>query len=128
MSTIRGNGGRKTVVAINAEDGYAVSVARGLARFWSTLSPAARGPSGTRTGLAGYGVNGNRMTGYTPPLQQFHTAVRPVLTPMSRSLGAGVGVSGQAGLPNTAPSAPAGVAALALMSSGQMLGRAGLGG
>lgn len=121
----RGNGEKTVVTNYSGPDGYAVAVSRGLATFWNTLSPASRGPAGTRTGLVGYGVN--RAGAWTAPLQNFRTAVRPVIDPMSLRLGIGAGVGGQPGLPNTA-SVSGTPSWLLLMAAGQTAGKAGLGG
>lgn len=122
---IEGNGGQSTIVQLNGVDGYAAKVARILAVFTNTFSPACRGAGPLPMGLDGYGVN--RATGYTPPLQNFRGAARPVLRPSSTRLGAGAGVSGQPGLPGTNDMTNPGLTSLALITQGQTAGLAGLG-
>lgn len=53
------------------------------------------------TGLPGFGMNGNRDSTRTGPLQVFSSAVRPITNPERRSLGMGAGVAGQPGMPST---------------------------
>lgn len=123
--TFRGNGQTTVVTNYSGPDAYARAVARGLATFWNTMSPASRGPAGTRKGLPGYGVN--RAPAWTLPQQNFRSSVRPVIDPQSLRLGIGAGVSGQPGLPNTS-SVSGAPSWLLLMTAGQVAGKAGLGG
>lgn len=85
------------------EDPIGSRWSRMLARFTLPFSPHTQGTQ-TRVwmGLAGYGLNGNRMTGAVPyAVQEFRGVGRAVSSPSSVSVGLSGGVSGGNGLPYT---------------------------
>jgi hypothetical protein len=112
----RGNARLVTTVAFGP-GATSVELATAMAVATLPFSPMAAGvhsPGATARGypgVPGYGVN--RMGQDVGPLQAFYGAVQPIADPLSRRLGANVGVSGQPGMPQSGQDAT-GLAGLSL--------------
>jgi hypothetical protein len=116
--------GRPALAVVYGPGPLSVQLATTMAVATAPFSPMAAGrhsPGGTARGYSGdrgYGVN--RFAGKLPyAVQNFYGAALPVRSPKSQRLGAGAGVSGQPGLPNTGGDA-GGLDALAYLGYTQL--------
>lgn len=125
MGRVIRNNSQPVLAVIHPPDAMSVQLATAMAVATLPFSPMAAGvhTSGTARGFSGdpgYGVN--RWAGRTPyAVQNFAGAGNPVrgVNARSKRLGAGAGVSGQPGLPNTGGDT-GGLGTLAWLGYGQL--------